>query len=208
MNLSELNELDFSDVSSWPLAVRVFSTALIVVVVLGLGYWFDIKDQLSDLAQQELREDELKMIYERKSVLAANLEAYKTQLAEMKQSFGAMLRQLPDKTEVPDLLIDVSQTGLVSGLEFQLFRPMSESPKDFYAELPIKIKVLGYYHEFGAFVSGVAALPRIVTVHDIKIAPVKGDVKDGEKVLSGLLSMEMTAKTYRYLDADDTGGAR
>jgi len=152
---------------------------------------------LIELEQQEQREGELKMIFESRSVLAANLDAYKKQLAEMRKSFGAMLRQLPDKTEVADLLVDVSQTGLVSGLEFELFRPMQELPKDFYAELPIRIKVLGGYHEFGEFVSGVAALPRIVTVHDIVIKPI-GDNAEG-----GLLSMEMIAKTYRYLDENE-----
>lgn len=197
MDLAELNELDFSDVSAWPLPVRIMAVVLIISLVLGLGYWFDTKDQLIELEQQEQREGELKMIFESRSVLAANLDAYKKQLAEMRKSFGAMLRQLPDKTEVADLLVDVSQTGLVSGLEFELFRPMQELPKDFYAELPIRIKVLGGYHEFGEFVSGVAALPRIVTVHDIVIKPI-GDNAEG-----GLLSMEMIAKTYRYLDENE-----
>ncbi|NOX08869.1 MAG: type 4a pilus biogenesis protein PilO [Gammaproteobacteria bacterium] len=199
MDLAELNELDFSDVSAWPLPVRIVVVVLIISLVLGLGYWFDTKDQLVELQQQEQREGELKMIFESRSVLAANLDAYKKQLAEMRKSFGAMLRQLPDKTEVADLLVDVSQTGLVSGLEFELFRPMEELPKDFYAELPIRIKVLGGYHEFGEFVSGVAALPRIVTVHDIIIKPI-GDSADGS-----LLSMEMIAKTYRYLDENELG---
>lgn len=196
MNLSEidLNDLDFSNIANWPLAARVIAILLIAAAVLGLGYWFDIKDQQLRLQQAERKELELKSEFEGKARKAASLEAYEEQLEEMRQSFGAMLRQLPNKTEVADLLVDVSQTGLASGLEFDLFKPQGETPREFYAELPISIKVRGTYHEFGAFVSGVAALPRIVTIHDIAILPAAKDAPSGE------LSMELTAKTYRYLD--------
>ncbi len=205
MNLSEidLNDLDFSNIHAWPAAARVVLVALIAVVVLFLGYWFDVKDQLLTLEQSERRESELKAEFERKAAKAANLAAYEQQLEEMKQSFGAMLRQLPNRTEVADLLVDVSQTGLASGLEFELFKPQAELPKEFYAELPISIKVKGRYHEFGAFVSGVAALPRIVTVHDITIQ--RASDKDKEKSSNDLV-MELTAKTYRYLDEEEEGG--
>ena len=199
MNLSEIdiNDLDFSNIANWPLAARVIAILLIAAAVLGLGYWFDIKDQQLRLEQAERKELELKSEFENKARKAANLEAYEQQLEEMRQSFGAMLRQLPNKTEVADLLVDVSQTGLASGLEFDLFKPQGETPREFYAELPISIKVRGSYHEFGAFVSGVAALPRIVTIHDIAILPPAKDAPSGE------LSMELTAKTYRYLDESE-----
>ena len=199
MKLSEidLNDLDLSDIAYWPLPVRIFVVVLAFVVVLFLGYWFDIKDQQLRLEQAEKKEEELKATFERKAAKAVNLDAYERQLEEMQQSFGTMLRQLPNKTEVADLLVDVSQTGLASGLEFELFKPQGEVPKEFYAELPISIRVRGRYHEFGEFVSGVAALPRIVTVHDIAIKP---DEQSGELV------MDLTAKTYRYLEEDEEGG--
>ncbi|MGW8310271.1 MAG: type 4a pilus biogenesis protein PilO [Thiogranum sp.] len=200
MNLSDINNLDLNNIASWPQPARVFIVALVFVAVLGLGYWLDIKDQRATLQKAEAQEMELRQTFEVKVRKAANLTAYEQQLVEMKESFGAMLRQLPNKTEVAELLVDISQTGLAAGLEFELFKPQSEVPKEFYAELPISIRVKGSYHEFGNFISGVAALPRIVTVHDINIAP----QKDGE------LSMDILAKTYRYLDEDEVqeGGAQ
>lgn len=200
MNLSDINNLDLNNIASWPQPARVFIVALVFVAVLGLGYWLDIKDQRATLQKAEAQEMELRQTFEVKVRKAANLTAYEQQLVEMKESFGAMLRQLPNKTEVAELLVDISQTGLAAGLEFELFKPQSEVPKEFYAELPISIRVKGSYHEFGNFISGVAALPRIVTVHDINIAP----QKDGE------LSMDILAKTYRYLDEDEAqeGGAQ
>jgi type IV pilus assembly protein PilO len=164
--------------------------------VIFLGYWFHIKDQMVLLQQAEQKEAALKIIFEKKAQQAANLEAYEQQLTEMRESFGAMLRQLPNKTEVADLLVDVSQTGLASGLEFELFKPQAENPQEFYAELPISIRVIGTYHEFGDFVSGVAALPRIVTLHNISI-------KKRGKADDSLLLMDMTAKTYRYLEESE-----
>jgi type IV pilus assembly protein PilO len=200
MNLSDINNLDLSNIANWPQAARVFVIAMVFVAVLGLGYWLDIKDQRATLQKAETQEMELRQTFEVKARKAANLSAYEQQLVEMKESFGAMLRQLPNKTEVAELLVDISQTGLAAGLEFELFKPQSEVPREFYAELPISIRVKGSYHEFGNFVSGVAALPRIVTVHDINIAPEK----------NGELSMDILAKTYRYLDEDEIqeGGAQ
>jgi type IV pilus assembly protein PilO len=163
--------------------------------VIFLGYWFHTKDQLVQLEEAEQHEMDLKVIFEKKAQQAANLEAYEQQLEDMRESFGAMLRQLPNETEVADLLVDVSQTGLASGLEFELFKPQAELPREFYAELPINIQVIGRYHEFGDFISGVAALPRIVTVHDVNISP---RAKDGS-----LLVMNLIAKTYRYLEEDE-----
>jgi type IV pilus assembly protein PilO len=151
------------------------------------------------LQKAEADEQDLRSQFENKQQRAANLEAYKGQLSEMERSFGTMLRQLPGKTEVPNLLVDISQTGLAAGLQEKLFQPGSEKGNGFYAELPIKIKLVGSYHEFGAFVSGIAALPRIVTLHDIQIAPTAGD-KGYDN-----LTMDVTAKTYRYIE--DEGAA-
>ncbi len=196
MNLQELNELDFSNIGEWPLPVKLFLIILLCGGVVAAWYFLDTEDQYIRLQQVENTEQELRVDFETKQAKAANLEAYRAQLAEMEESFGAMLRQLPNRTEVADLLVDVSQTGLAAGLEFELFQPQPEVPKDFYAELPIKIRVLGTYHEFGEFVSGLAALPRIVTIHDVQIQPLG-------KNTSGL-KMEATARTYRYLD--EAGG--
>jgi len=192
----DLNDLDLSNIARWPAAARVVVILFIMGGVIFLGYWFHVKDQMVVLQQAEEKEANLKVIFEKKAQQAANLEAYEQQLAEMRESFGAMLRQLPNKTEVADLLVDVSQTGLASGLEFELFKPGAEIPQEFYAVLPINIRVIGTYHEFGDFVSGVAALPRIVTLHNIVINKKgKGD--------NGLLVMNMTAKTYRYLEESE-----
>ena len=200
MNIN-LNELDLADVARWPTAARAVIILFLMGGVIFLGYWFHTKDQLVELDSAEEKEQGLKVIFETKARQAANLEAYEKQLEEMRESFGAMLRQLPNETEVAELLVDVSQTGLASGLEFELFQPRAEIPKEFYAELPISIRVIGGYHEFGEFISGVAALPRIVTIHDVSIGRV-GD--------AGLLGMNLTAKTYRYIEdnvATDGGGS-
>lgn len=194
MNLQELNELDLNNIGDWPGLIK----ALLVLIICGAiatgWYYFDTEDQLIALKNVERQEQELRVTFEKKQAKAVNLEKYQKQLEEMKQSFGAMLRQLPDKTEVAELLVDVSQTGLAAGLEFELFDPLGENRKDFYAELPIKIKVKGEYHQFGNFISGLATLPRIVTIHDI-------DINSSDKANSRL-EMEAVAKTYRYLDEE------
>ena len=195
MNLQELNELDFSNVGDWPAIVKVILIIILCALVAAGWYFLNTEQQYKDLERVEKVEQELRQDFEIKQSRAANLEAYRAQLAEMEESFGAMLRQLPNRTEVADLLVDVSQTGLAAGLEFELFQPQAEVPKDFYAELPIKIRVIGKYHEFGEFVSGLAALPRIVTIHNVQIEP-RGD--------RGELVLEATARTYRYLD--EAGG--
>ncbi len=189
-DLNAIRELDFRDIGNWPVAARGVTVVLLIAALLFLGYWFHHKDQLVVLEDSRGTEQKLKRDFEARAHKAANLDLYKDQLEQMRQSFGAMLRQLPDKTEVADLLVDVSQTGLANGLEFELFKPLAEQPKDFYAELPIELRVLGNYHNFGGFVSGLAALPRIVTIHDISIQP-----GDGNKLV-----MQATAKTYRYLE--------
>ena len=196
----QLRAIDPRDVGRWPLPVRAFFIGVIFAVFAAFGwYMFVWNDDRPVLQKAEADERDLRGQFESKQQRAANLDAYKVQLAEMERSFGAMLRQLPGKTEVPNLLVDISQTGLAAGLQEKLFQPGGEKGNGFYAELPIKIKLVGSYHDFGNFVSGIAALPRIVTLHDIQIAPV--DSKSGYDNLT----MDVTAKTYRYIE--DEGGA-
>ena len=187
----DLNNLDLSNIGAWPTALKIALIIIASVAVFVAGYFLDIQKQQEKLERSERTEITLKQEFETKQAKAVNLEAYKQQLKEIEESFGAMLRQLPSKTEVEGLLVDISQTGLASGIEFQLFKPQGERFIEFYAELPIQMKMVGNYHEFGNFVSGVAALPRIVTLHDISITKDKKTEK---------LTMDVTAKTYRYLD--------
>lgn len=199
MTFDDLNNLEFSDIGNWPAPAKVILT-LFLCVLLGVGwYYLDTEDQLISLEKVEKQELKLRKEFEGKQRKAANLEAYKKQLKEMRQSFNAMLQQLPNKAEVADLLVDVSQTGLAAGLEFELFDPSAEIHREFYAELPINIKVLGNYHEFGEFISGLAALPRIVTIHDVHIYP-QGGAKGASG--TGKLVLQAVAKTYRYLDEE------
>ena len=194
--IEELQSLDANDVGRWPLPFRIAVIVIVFVVVMGLGiYWFIVKDKAPQLERAQSEEQELRLTFENKQRKAANYDAYKAQLAQIEQSFGTMLRQLPGETEIPSLIVDISQTGLAAGLQEKLFIPQAEVPRDFYAEKPIKIRLAGSYHEIGNFVSGIAALPRIVTLHDINITPENKDSFDN-------LSMEVTAKTYRYLDEE------
>lgn len=190
----DLSEINFDNIGAWPITGKVIFVSVVCVLILVLGYFLDLQGQINKLAMVERQEQTFKNNYRKKYMRAVNLDAYKIQMKEMEESFGAMLRQLPSKTEVDDLLVDISQTGLSSGIEFSLFKPEKEKFVDFYAELPIKISVTGDYHQFGTFVSGVASLPRIVTLHDIEI---KSDDK------TRALTMKMTAKTYRYLDQEE-----
>jgi len=198
MNLiEELQGLDVNDVGRWPLAFRAAVIVIVFAVVMGLGvYWFIIKDKAPQLDRVQEEEQQLRVTFENKQRKAANYDAYKAQLSQIEQSFGTMLRQLPGKTEIPSLIVDISQTGLAAGLQEKLFVPQGEVPRDFYAEKPIKIRLTGGYHEIGHFVSGIAALPRIVTLHDINIT------KEGKDNKFDNLSLEVTAKTYRYLDEE------
>ena len=192
--VEELQSLDVNDVGRWPLAFRVAVIAIVFVVVLGMGvYWFIIEDKAPQLQRVQEEEQTLRVSFENKQKKAANYDAYKAQLTQMEQSFGTMLRQLPGKTEIPSLIVDISQTGLAAGLQEKLFQPQAEIPRDFYAEKPIMISLSGGYHEIANFVSGIAALPRIVTLHDINITPDNQDTYDD-------LTIQVTAKTYRYLE--------
>lgn len=195
MELSSLSDLDFNESGEWPLPIKIIAIILICLVVWGAGYYFIIKDKRTELATLEQKELELRQTFETKQAKAVNLEAYKEQMKEMEVMFSGMLQQLPRKNEVADLLVDISRTGLINGLEFELFRPEGERPVDFYAELPITMRLTGKYHQFGEFVSGVAALPRIVTLHNFKMGPLNND--------NGMMTMDLTAKTYRYFDEQD-----
>ncbi len=196
MTLDELRNLDLGNLSAWPLPIKIAGVALVGALILAAGYWFIIRHEWEEYQTVTAQEQELKKTYTSKVALAVNLDAYKQQMEEMRQTFGSLLRQLPDTTEVPDLLIDITQAGLGRGLEFVLFKPEKELPKEFYAELPISIRVRGSYHELANFVSDVAALPRIVTFSDI-------DIKSQAKGGGGKLLMAAKAKTYRYLDDDE-----
>ena len=197
MNLvEELKSLDANDVGRWPLAFRATVIFIVFIAVIGAGVWFTIiKDKLPKLQRAQDEEQTLRVTFENKQRKAANYDAYKAQLSQIEQSFGTMLRQLPGETEIPSLIVDVSQAGLASGLQEKLFQPQPEIPRDFYAEKPIKIRLSGGYHEIANFVSSVAALPRIVTLHNINITPEGQDSFDQ-------LSLEVTAQTYRYLDEE------
>jgi type IV pilus assembly protein PilO len=201
----QLRTLDPRDVGRWPFIFRAVAVGIVFLVATGLLVWqFVYKGNMPDLRQAEAEQQQLWNTFDQKQRKAANLEAYRQQLAEIERSFGAMLRQLPGKTEVPSLLVDISQTGLASGLQEKLFQPSAEVRRDFYAELPIKIRLTGGYHEFGAFVSGIAALPRIVTLHDIEITQNSGRGGGrGVATATDDLTLDLTAKTYRYLEESE-----
>jgi type IV pilus assembly protein PilO len=188
----DFNELDLNDIGVWPWAAKIVTIAFISVLILFLGYWLDTKKQLANLDTAQQEELTLKSTFEAKQHLTANLDAYKEQMTMMKASFGALLRQLPEKTEVPGLIEDISHQGLAAGLEFRSIRLQPEKQIDFYVELPIEISVVGTFHQFGEFVSNVASLPRIVTLHDFVIKPVTAETS------GNTLLMNITAKTYRY----------
>ncbi len=191
MDIPSVNDIDFNESGEWPLIGKIVAGLLIFAVIWGAGYYFMIKDKRIELAQLEQTETELRASFEIKQSKAVNLEAYKEQMKEMELSFASMLQQLPRKSEVADLLVDISRTGLVNGLEFELFKPEEERPIDFYIELPITMRVTGTYHQFAEFISGIAALPRIVTLHNFKMGQLTSD---------GNMTMDITAKTYRYFD--------
>ncbi len=191
MTLDDLKNIDINDLGSWPVPVKIGSIIIVCLVILFAGYWFLIQGELNEYGDAQKKEQSLRETFLNKKALAVNLPAYKEQMEEMEQTFGSLLRQLPNTTEVPDLLVDITQAGLGRGLEFELFRPEKEQPKDFYAELPISIQVRGTYHDLAQFVSDVAALPRIVTFGDITIT---SGGKDGK------LTMSAKARTYRYLE--------
>ena len=197
--IEELRNLDVNDIGRWPLLFRAAFIALAFIAATGVGYYYFVYElKMPVLERAEAQELELRRSFEAKQRKAANFDAYQQQLAEIERSFGTMLRQLPGKTEIPNLLVDISQTGLAAGLDEKLFQPMSEIRKDFYAEKPIKIRLDGSYHEFGDFVSEIAALPRIVTLHDIEISMESSADVDFDKLV-----LDVIAKTYRYMDDEE-----
>lgn len=194
MNLQELQDLDFENLGSASTGTKAFLLVFIAALIIGAGYWFIIKDMQERLDSREREETQLRQEFSEKQRKAASLEIYERQLAEMRDMLRSLLRQLPSKTEMPDLLVDISQTALGAGIETELFEPRNEQLQDFYAEQPISIRMTGGYHQFGTFVSGVASLSRVVilTMQDISLEPVENE--------PGLLRMEGTVTTYRYLD--------
>lgn len=201
--IEQIRELDPNDPGRWPLAFRVGAIGLIfLIATVAMAYFLAWKPKKPELEAAQAEEQTLLSTLEQKARKAANLDAYKAQLAEMEQSFGAMLRKLPNKTEVPNLLTDISQQGSGAGLEQRLFQPGQQVNKDFYAELPIKMRLNGTFHSIGAFVSGIAALPRIVTLHDVEITSASKDRGVDE------LQLDVTAKTYRYLDDEEQAAAQ
>jgi len=200
MDLSEIN-WDFNEAGAWPLPIKAVIIFMLCALVAGGGVYYDTLDQLAALDASEKKELELKTSFETKQRKAVNLQDYKDQLAQIEVQLYEMIKQMPTEEEVASLLVDISQTGLGSGLEFKLFKPSAPIRKDFYSELPINIQVVGKYEELGLFVSGLASLPRIVTVHDVNIAPQAKEGKDGEMI------MNATVKTYNEGTGDATESA-
>ncbi len=202
--LNELRDLDFNDIGSAPQSVRYVILVFLLIIILAVGYYLLIKAKIEQLELVQKHEIKLRIDFERKQSKAANLEQYEAQLAEMQELLETMFRQLPSKTEMDKLLVDVSQTALGAGIDVQLFKPNAEAHHDFYAERPISVRMLGDYHQFGEFVSGVASLPRVVilTMHDIALRRVNSsDV--GARARDNRLILEGTVKTYRYIDEDE-----
>jgi type IV pilus assembly protein PilO len=203
-----VKDLNFNNTGSWPREYKLIFCGIVAVVIIALAWWLFIRGKTEELTGLEKQETDLRAEFEKKQGRASNLEPLKLQLAQMEQQLQQMLRQLPSKTEMPDLIVDISQTALATGLTSELFRPGREVPREFYAEKPIALRMVGSYHQFGAFVSGVASLPRVVilTMHDISLRPKypsrAGIRRDIPLVLSG------TVKTYRYLDEKEPGGVK
>ena len=198
MTLDDLRALNFRDIGNWPLLPKMLALTAIVAVIVALGYMLDWKDQWETLETAQNEENKLKEQYSQKKAKAINFELYVQQLNEVEQSFGALVKQLPNRSEIDALLTDINQAGLGRGLQFELFKPAAqEKMAEFYAELPIKIKITGTYHDMGAFASDVAQLPRIVTLNDVAITNDKG-----------VLTLDAVAKTFRYLDEDELAKQR
>jgi type IV pilus assembly protein PilO len=206
----DLRNLDRHNVGAWPKSIKTFFTVIVFAVILAGGWWFFIDNQQDELETAQNKEVQLKGEFSQKQAKAANLEALQQQLDEMQDMLRQLLRQLPSKTEMPELLVDISQTALAAGIETELFQPGPETPKDFYAEKPITLRMVGTYHQFGTFISGVASLPRVVilTLHDVSLSPKAPAAKGGDPVPGGVLVLQGTVKTYRYLEDDESTDAQ
>ena len=200
MTLDELRRLDPKKIGSWPAAPKLATLAIVLLLIVGLAYWFDWKDQLERIDAEKAREDQLKGSFVEKKKQALDLPLYRKQLEDIEKQFGALLKQLPGRSEMDALLTDINQAGLGRGLQFELFKPANEETKEFYAELPITIRISGSYHDIGAFASDIGKLSRIVTLNDVVLQP--APTKDGSLV------MDATAKTFRYLDEDEIAAQR
>ncbi len=197
MKLDDFNNIDIKNAGSLPTPVKMVLLGVLFIIVVGLGYWFLWSPQIDEFAQAESKEQELRQVFLAKKGQAIKIEAYKQQMLDIEKTFGALLKQLPDKSQMDGLLTDINQAGLGRGLEFELFKPGQETIADFYAEMPIQIKIKGNYHDVGAFATDISKLSRIVTLNDMVIAPLNKDTKDGP------LTLEAVAKTYRYLDSSE-----
>jgi type IV pilus assembly protein PilO len=197
MKLDDFNNIDFKNMGSLPMAVKLVLLSVLFLILLGLGYWFLWSDQMAEIDLAKAKEQELRQVFLTKKAQAIKVEAYKQQMVDIEKTFGALLKQLPDKSQMDGLLTDINQAGLGRGLEFDLFKPGQEAVSEFYAEMPIQIKIRGNYHDIGAFATDISKLSRIVTLNDLVIAPAGKDAKDT------MLSLDATAKTYRYLDSSE-----
>ena len=197
MKLDDFNNIDFKNMGGLSMPVKMVLLSVLFLILLGLGYWFLWSDQLTEIDQAKAKEQDLRKVFLDKKAQAVKVEAYKQQMVDIEKTFGALLKQLPDKSQMDGLLTDINQAGLGRGLEFDLFKPGQESVADFYAEMPIQIKIKGSYHDIGAFATDISKLSRIVTLNDMSIAPMNKDSKDST------LTMDAVAKTYRYLDSSE-----
>ncbi|MDD2933525.1 MAG: type 4a pilus biogenesis protein PilO [Methylotenera sp.] len=206
MKLDDFNNIDINNAGSLPAPVKAVLLTGVFLVLVALGYYFLWSPELEALDTEKNKEQELRKVFLEKKSQAISLEAYKTQMVEIEKTFGALLKQLPDRSQIDGLLTDINQAGLSRGLEFELFKPGQESQADFYAEMPISIKLLGTYHDLGAFATDISKLSRIVTLGDIAVTNQSKDVKPSST--DAVLVMEAVAKTYRYLDADEVAAKR
>jgi type IV pilus assembly protein PilO len=202
MKLDDFNNIDFKNAGSLPMSVKLVLLSILALILVGLGYWFLWSPAIDEFNQAKAKEEELRQVFLTKKAQAVKVEAYKQQMIDIEKTFGALLKQLPDKSQMDGLLTDINQAGLGRGLEFDLFKPGNETVADFYAEMPIQIKIKGNYHDIGAFATDISKLSRIVTLNDLSIAPLNKDSKDS------VLTMEAVAKTYRYLDSSEVAAKK
>ena len=202
MKLEDFNNIDFKNAGSLPVPVKLVLLGVLFLIIVGLGYWFLWRPEIDAYDQAQAKEQELRQTFLAKKAQAVKIDAYRQQMVDIEKTFGALLKQLPDKSQMDGLLTDINQAGLGRGLEFELFKPGQEIVADFYAEMPIQIKIKGNYHDMGAFATDISKLSRIVTLNDLSIAPMNKDAKDS------VLAMEAVAKTYRYLDSSEVAAKK
>jgi type IV pilus assembly protein PilO len=202
MKLDDFNNIDFKNAGSLPMSVKLVLLSILFLILVALGYWFLWSPELDEFDQAKAKEQDLRQVFLTKKAQAVKIDAYKQQMIDIEKTFGALLKQLPDKSQMDGLLTDINQAGLGRGLEFDLFKPGQEMAADFYAEMPIQIKIKGNYHDIGAFATDISKLSRIVTLNDLLIAPLNKDTKDS------VLTMEAVAKTYRYLDSSEVAAKK